>query len=338
MSQNMPIGFVMIDVEGLTLTSLDTEKIQHPNTGGVILFSRNYEDPKQVIALIQSIRKARNGTLLIAVDQEGGRVQRFQKGLTRLPAVAQFKDHPDLAEKAGELMATELLSMGIDFSFAPVLDVDFGVSTVIGDRSFSSDTAAVAKLASAFSRGMRRAGMASTGKHFPGHGAVKLDSHLALPIDKRPLKTLEKCDLIPFKYLMQEGLEAIMPAHIVYPKVDSQAAGFSSIWIKDILRQRLGFEGVVFSDDLSMEGAASVGSFPERAKQAFEAGCDMVLVCNNPQAALEVLASFPIQKRPESEARLLRMQGKPKMTYDDYVQAKEWQPLSNQLEKLYNVK
>ena len=338
MSQKMPIGAVMIDVEGLTLSALEKEKIQHPNTGAVILFSRNYQDPKQVIALISEIRQARKGTILIAVDQEGGRVQRFKTGFTRLPAVVKFKDRPDLAEKAGELMATELLSVGIDFSFAPVLDVDCGISTIIGDRSFSSDANQTASLATVFSKGMRKAGMASTGKHFPGHGAVHVDSHLALPIDERDFKTIEQHDLIPFKQLILDGLEAIMPAHIVYSNVDKNAAGFSSFWLQTVLRQQLGFDGVIFSDDLSMEGAASAGSFLERADKALEAGCDMVLVCNDPEAAIQVLEGLPKQRiNKESERRLLAMQGQSKISRKTFLNSDEWQQVSVQIGQLCDV-
>ena len=334
----MPIGAVMIDVEGLTLTPLEKEKIQHPNTGAVILFARNYQDPKQVIALIAEIRQARKGTILIAVDQEGGRVQRFKTGFTRLPAVEKFKDHPSLAEKAGELMATELLSVGIDFSFAPVLDVDCGISTIIGDRSFSSEANQAANLAALFSQGMRKAGMASTGKHFPGHGAVRADSHLALPIDERDFKTIEQHDLIPFKQLILDGLEAIMPAHIVYSNVDKNAAGFSAFWLQTVLRQQLGFDGVIFSDDLSMEGAASVGSFLARANKALEAGCDMVLVCNDPAAAIQVLDGLPMQPMNEkSERRLLAMQGRSQISRQALLNSDDWQQISAQIGQLCDV-
>ena len=334
MSSKMPIGSVMIDVESLSLTAIEKERIQHPNTGAVILFARNYQDPEQVTALINEIRQTRNGSILIAVDQEGGRVQRFQNGFTRLPPVASFASHPELVEKAGWLMAAELLAVGIDFSFAPVLDVDCGVSKIIGDRSFSSECQQAATLAAAFSRGMRSAGMASTGKHFPGHGFVSLDSHLALPIDERDLEVIRQQDLVPFKQLISEGLEAIMPAHIVYPKVDNQAAGFSSKWLQQILRNELGFNGVIFSDDLSMEGAASVGSFSERARQALTAGCDMVLVCNNPDAAIEVLETLPVKHPLNSPQRFIAMQGKAKINRKALLSSKNWQQISSQLKLL----
>ncbi|MCX7102700.1 MAG: beta-N-acetylhexosaminidase, partial [Methylobacter sp.] len=279
MNSNLPIGPIMLDVAGLTLAPEEMEKLNHPNTGAVILFSRNYQDPEQVNQLINSLRAARNGKLLIAVDQEGGRVQRFQQGYTRLPPASHYAQVPELAESAGWLMAAELLTDGVDFSFAPVLDIDCGVSEIIGNRSFSDDPVLATRFSSQFRKGMNAAGMAATGKHFPGHGAVALDSHLTLPIDERDLDSIRAKDLLPFKQLIEEGLEGIMPAHVVYSKIDSNPAGFSPFWIQEILRKELKFNGTVFSDDLSMEGAASVGDFPERARLAQLAGCDMILVC-----------------------------------------------------------
>jgi len=268
MKKQCPIGPIMIDITGITLSQYDTEKIAHPNTGAVILFARNYESPEQVWELNQQIKAARKGEILIAVDQEGGRVQRCQTGFTRLPPAAAYADQPELTDGAGWLMAAELLALGFDFSFAPVLDIDAGISEIIGNRSFSQDTQQACDLTSAFRKGMRRAGMAAIGKHFPGHGAVALDSHLTLPMDERDFETIYQKDILPFKRLIQEGLEGIMPAHVVYPAIDELPAGFSPVWINDILRQRLGFNGVVFSDDISMEGAASVGGFDERSKLA----------------------------------------------------------------------
>lgn len=323
------IGPVMLDIADLTLATDEKELIKHPNTGAVILFSRNFQSPQQVAELIRSIRAARDGDILIAVDQEGGRVQRFQTGFTRLPAVARFAQHPELAESAGWLMAAELLAVGVDFSFAPVLDVDCGISEIIGDRSFSRDPHQVIQLANLFRMGMKYAGMAATGKHFPGHGAVAADSHLALPVDERDLDTIRNHDLLPFKHLIMAGLEAVMLAHIVYPNIDAQAAGFSPFWIQQILRQELKFDGVVFSDDLSMEGAASVGGFAERARLAQAAGCDMILVCNNPKAAEEVLDALPIVDDPVREQRLLRMQGKPLMGREQLQKAPKWQTISD---------
>lgn len=322
-------GAVMLDIAGTTLADSEREIINHPNTGAVILFARNYENPEQVADLIQSIRAVRNGEILIAVDQEGGRVQRFQNGFTRLPPAALYEIEPEIAEVAGWLMAAELLAVGVDFSFAPVLDVDCGVSTIIGNRAFSKNAEVVTRLASEFRRGMVRAGMAATGKHFPGHGAVALDSHLTLPIDERDLATIRQQDLQPFRQLIADGLEGIMPAHVLYSQIDSQPAGFSPFWIQTILREELGFDGVIFSDDLSMEGAASVGDFSERAKLALQAGCDMVLVCNNSTAAAQVLDSLPIEKNSERERRLQKMRGKfslPKAENLAHLQAsKTWQ-------------
>ena len=328
------IGPVMIDLEGLTLCSSEKKLINHPNTGAVILFSRNYDNPEQVSRLINDIRTAREGDILIAVDQEGGRVQRFQTGFTRLPPVATFATHPELAEATGWLMASELLAVGIDFSFAPVLDIDCGISEIIGNRSFSENYKLAAQLASDFRKGMNRAGMAATGKHFPGHGAVALDSHLTLPIDERELSSIREKDLLPFKQLIDEGLEAIMPAHVVYPKIDSLPAGFSSKWIQQILRTELNFKGTVFSDDLSMEGAASIGDFKQRAKLAMQAGCDMVLVCNNQQAAEQVLHSLPILENKQREQRLKKMRGQPDLSYLQLIKTTKWQQLSKQISEL----
>jgi len=311
MKKQYPIGPVMLDVAGLSLTHQEQEKLNHPNTGAVILFSRNYQNPEQVTQLITSIRAARNGDILIAVDQEGGRVQRFQNGFTRLPPASWYSNTPELAESAGWLMATELLSVGVDFSFAPVLDIDCGISQIIGDRSFSKDSNLATQLASLFRKGMHTAGMAATGKHFPGHGAVALDSHLTLPIDTRDLDSIRAKDFLPFIQLIKDGLEGIMPAHVLYPNIDPNPAGFSPFWIQQILRQELKFNGTVFSDDLSMAGAATAGDYPDRARLAQEAGCDMLLVCNNPVAAEQVLDALPITDDPLREQRLRRMQGKP---------------------------
>ncbi|QCW84918.1 beta-N-acetylhexosaminidase [Methylotuvimicrobium buryatense] len=326
----------MIDVEGLTLTAHEQEKIHHPNTGAVILFSRNYESPEQLIALIDSIRNARKGPILIAVDQEGGRVQRLKQGFTRLPPASYYRERPELAEAAGWLMASEMLSVGIDFSFAPVLDVDCGISEVIGDRSFSTDPQLTAQLAASFRKGMRSAGMSATGKHFPGHGAVAADSHIALPVDERELSEIRTKDLVPFKLLIEQGLEAVMPAHVVYPAVDEMPAGFSEKWLQNILRRELYFNGAIFSDDLNMEGAAIAGDFSERAKLAQQAGCDMLLVCNNPKAAEKVLDSVPIKSDPLRTQRLNAMRGKPKMTRAMLQASTQWQQISQQIAQLSN--
>jgi beta-N-acetylhexosaminidase len=336
MTHNYPIGPIMLDVEGLTLAPHEKEVINHPNTGAVILFSRNYESPEQVTELIANIRAARQGNLLIAVDQEGGRVQRFQKGFTRLPPAARYAEAPELAEPAGWLMAAELLAVGVDFSFAPVLDIDCGVSEIIGNRSFSTDHELATRLSSAFRKGMHAAGMAATGKHFPGHGAVALDSHLTLPIDERDMDSIRNKDLLPFKQLIAEGLEGIMPAHVLYPNIDANPAGFSPFWIQQILRKELNFNGTIFSDDLSMEGAASAGDFPERARLAQQAGCDMILVCNNPRAAEQVLDSLPVTQDPLREQRLNSMRGKPQMDLKQLMNCEKWQKISDQINQTYN--
>lgn len=331
MTKQQAIGPVMIDVAGTTLSPEEREKIDHPNTGAVILFSRNYQNPQQISDLIRDIRNSRNGDILIAVDQEGGRVQRFQNGFTRLPAAMHYQDNPELAEAAGWLMAIELLAVGVDFSFAPVLDVDCGVSEIIGNRSFSRDCERASQYAGAFRNGMRKAGMAATGKHFPGHGAVALDSHLTLPVDDRDLDTIRAKDLRPFKQLIAQGLEAIMPAHVLYPAVDEQPAGFSRRWLQQILREELKFAGCIFSDDLSMAGAACAGDFPERARLAQQAGCDMLLVCNNPQAAEQVLDSLPISYDNARSARLNIMRGHPPMNREQLLASPQWRQISEQI-------
>ncbi len=291
----MPIGPVMLDIEGTMLTEADKQLLSHPLVGGLIYFSRNYESVEQISHLCSEVRKIRP-EILIAVDQEGGRVQRFKDGFTRIPAMQQFlplyRKQPSaalqLVEDCGWLMATELLSVGVDFSFAPVLDVDDHHCAVIANRSFSPDPEEVTALAGAFMAGMEAAGMATTGKHFPGHGSVVGDSHELLPVDERTMDEIQTHDLIPFKSLMNQ-LNAIMPAHIMFPQIDSQPVGFSSHWIKRILRKQLGFDGVLFSDDLSMEAATIAGGYAERAEAALRAGCDVALVCNNRQGAQEII-------------------------------------------------
>ena len=309
------MGPIMLDVQGTSLTSEDKDLLEHPLVGGLILFTRNYESPEQISSLTQSIKKCAGSDILIAVDHEGGRVQRFREGFSKIPAMGSLLDltHQNI-EKAkalsyhcGALMALEVQAVGIDISFAPVLDIN-GISDVIGDRAFDAEPEQVALLAAAFIQGMNAAGMLATGKHFPGHGSVKEDSHLALPIDRRSQSTIFDHDLVPFKKLItQNALAALMPAHVIFTEVDEQAVGFSSLWLQQILRKDLGFEGVIFSDDLSMEGAACVGGYIERAEAAFQAGCDMLLTCNNRAGAIDVIDNANIKIVQQSSERLKRL-------------------------------
>jgi beta-N-acetylhexosaminidase len=315
----MGLGPVMLDVLGTTLTAEDEARLRHPLVGGVILFSRNYESTRQLTALTASIHALRSPPLLIAVDHEGGRVQRFREGFTRIPPMRElgkiWDEHPKrarhLAQQAGFVLAAELRACGVDFSFTPVLDVDYGSSGVIGDRAFHSEPQAIAELAHSLLQGLKQGGMHTVGKHFPGHGFVRADSHLEIPVDERTYTDIELSDLIPFRQMVSFGLTAVMPAHVIYPKVDSQPAGFSKKWLKDILRGELGFEGCIFSDDLSMEGATVAGGIVQRAEAALNAGCDMVLVCNKLASADELLAGLKWEMPVTSKARLVQMRGRP---------------------------
>jgi len=307
----------MLDLKGLEVTSEEKEILQHPAVGGVILFSRNFESPEQVEQLVTRIHAARTPQLLVAVDQEGGRVQRFREGFTHLPAAGRFGDYYrhdhqkaiDMAREIGWLMAAELRAVGVDFSFAPVLDLNTGVSEVIGDRAFHQKPEVISKLAHAWMKGSHEAGMPAVGKHFPGHGCVSADSHHDLPVDTRTFSDIEKSDLLPFRNMIDYGLDAVMPAHVIYEKVAPELAGFSSFWLKDVLRSRMGFQGVIFSDDLTMAAAEDAGSYEDRADAALAAGCDMVLVCNNQGAAVEVLQHLENYKDPVAHSRLARMHG-----------------------------
>lgn len=308
----------MMDLAGPEMTPEERERLKHPHAGGVILFSRNYRSPEQITALVQQIHALREPQLLVAVDHEGGRVQRFREGFTALPPVRHFGDIYDdnpkrakrLAHTAGWLMAAELRAVGVDFSFAPVLDLDRGISAVIGDRAFHSRGEAVADLAISYVAGMAAAGMTATGKHFPGHGGCAPDSHLASPTDEREYADIAE-DILPFERVIQNGLAGIMPAHVVFPRVDSQPAGYSRFWLGEMLRVRLRFQGVIFSDDLSMEGAKGAGNMVGRAHAALAAGCDMVLVCNDPKGAAHVLDELRPGDDPVSPLRLVRMHGRP---------------------------
>ena len=316
-------GSLMMDIAGTWLTAEDRQMLRQPEVGGLIIFARNIESPLQVRELCQSIRALRPD-LLLAVDQEGGRVQRLRQGFLRLPAMRAIADNHNaevLAEQCGWLMATEVLAVGLDLSFAPVLDLDHQRSAVVGSRAFEGDPQRATTLAAAFIRGMHQAGMAATGKHFPGHGWAEADSHVAIPVDERSLDEIRASDMLPFKRLASM-LDAVMPAHVIYPQVDEQPAGFSRRWLQDILRGELGFDGVIFSDDLSMAGAHVVGDAGKRIEAALAAGCDMGLVCNDRAAAELALSALQrLQVRPAE--RLQRMRGRGHAC-TDYRQAPRW--------------
>jgi beta-N-acetylhexosaminidase len=314
----MSLGPLMIDLAGTQLTAEERDLLRHPLVGGVILFSRNYENPAQLSQLVAEVHAARSPPLIVAVDQEGGRVQRFREGFSRLPPARRIGHEYDLDPKAGValarsmgyLMAAELRAHGVDISFAPDVDLDSGVSEVIGDRAFHRSPQIVAQLALAWMQGMREAGMAATAKHFPGHGAVVADSHLALPVDRRPLADLQD-ELAPYRRLIANGLPAVMVAHVLFSAVDTAPASLSALWIRDVLRGELGFQGVVFADDLSMGGAAAAyGDILTRARQALAAGCDMLPVCNNRPSVIELLDRLDCEPQPASSLRLVRLHGR----------------------------
>ncbi|WP_334187487.1 beta-N-acetylhexosaminidase [Noviherbaspirillum sp.] len=307
------LGPVMLDVVGTELNDDDIRRIRHPLTGGVILFARNFKNRQQLTELTRAIHEVRPG-VLIAVDHEGGRVQRFKTdGFTKLPAMRKLGELWDrdvlestrAATDVGYVLAAELRACGVDLSFTPVLDLDYGESGVIGDRAFHRDARVVAMLAKSLNHGLALAGMANCGKHFPGHGFVKADSHIDIPIDERGLKEILGEDAAPYGWLGM-GLAGVMPAHVIYPKVDKHPAGFSKKWLS-ILRRDMGFEGVIFSDDLSMEGASVAGTVVDGANAALSAGCDMVLICNSPDKADQLLEELKLKASPAvraSEARI----------------------------------
>ena len=347
---NTAAGPLILDVQGLQLTSAEADILKRSPVGGVILFARNYSDPEQLISLTQAIRKVRP-ELLIAIDQEGGRVQRCREGFTRIPAMgrlgALYADSPEqallLARDCGWLMASELIGHGVDISFAPVLDLNREISQVIGDRSFGLDVDQVIALASELMAGMHEAGMATTGKHFPGHGAVSADSHLSVPVDERSFAQISDQDLQPFAQLIavtskeiqgfDKILDALMPAHVIFNQCDDLPAGFSKFWLQQVLRQQLGFKGMIFSDDLSMEGAGVAGSYPDRVQAALEAGCDMVLVCNQPDSAKEVLVWMETQQLP-SVPGVISMKAKKEIDIDVLKLDPRWLRTREQLDLL----
>jgi beta-N-acetylhexosaminidase len=337
----MALGPVMLDIEGLRLSPADRDLLGEAAVGGIILFSRNYASPSQLADLVAEIRAVRSPPLLIAVDQEGGRVQRFRDGFTRLPPMRRLgelydqdaKESLRLANTAGWLIASELRASGIDFSFAPCVDLDWAVSEVIGNRAFHSRPAVVAELAQAFCRGLKSAGMVAIAKHFPGHGAVVADSHHKLPIDRRDYGDILE-DMQPYERLIGHRLLAgVMLAHVVFAQTDPLPAGFSKYWIQTQLRTQLSFDGAVFCDDLSMKAAASLGSMPERARLALEAGCDMLLVCNDRPGAAATVAALRDYSNPLSLVRLARLHGTGQTLRESLRASDEWQAAAADFER-----
>jgi beta-N-acetylhexosaminidase len=331
----------MLDVEGVALTPADRDLLREPAVGGVILFTRNYESPDQVADLVSEIRALRSPPLLIAVDHEGGRVQRFRDGFSRRPAMRhlgiEYDNDPEsaigLARQCGWLIGSELRAAGIDLCFAPCIDLDWGVSEIIGDRAFHRDPDIVADLAAAFSRGLRSAGMAAVAKHFPGHGAVVADSHLTLPVDRREYGDVLD-DMRPYERLIGNGQVAgVMLAHVVYHEMDDLPAGFSSYWIERELRSRIGFDGAVFCDDLSMKATEAYGSMRQRGTRALDAGCDMILVCNDRRRAEQAVQALGDYSNPLSLVRLARLHGTGHVLRESLRASELWQQANSAISR-----
>jgi beta-N-acetylhexosaminidase len=329
----LPLGPVVLDPAGPALDDTDRERLRHPAVGGVILFARNYQAPEQLRALTDEISRLREPALPVCVDHEGGRVQRFRDGFTSICAMRELgrlwdRDREagvQAARAAGYVMAAELAAHGVDFSFAPVLDLDYGSSSVVGDRALHFDPNAVAALGAALVRGLADAGMSAVGKHFPGHGFAEADSHVALPRDERSPAEIFRKDMLPYRSAIEAGLAGVMPAHVVYAKADEEPAGYSRYWLQEVLRGKLGFDGMVFSDDLSMEGASVAGGPAERARAALAAGCDMVLLCNDHAAQDALLGSIgdlPLA-RPDRLERMRRKGGRDLRRSVAYRQAQD---------------
>lgn len=328
-----PLGPVVLDIAGIELLEDEAEVLQHPQVGGVIFFRRNFESPDQLADLVRRIRDQR-ANLVLGVDQEGGRVQRFKEGFTRLPPLRAMgdlyeRDSAGALEAARELawlMATEVRACGVDLSFAPVIDADDAFSSVIGDRAFSRNLADVTSLGQAYIEGMADAGMKATLKHFPGHGSVEEDSHHELPVDERDFDEVWRNDMAPFRALLPQA-GAVMPGHLLFSAIDPNPVGFSAFWLQKVLRQQLNFEGIIFSDDLSMEGAAVLGDYRDRAAAALNAGCDAVLVCNQPKRAIDVIEHLNTIAYPTND-RLARMRATvsiPSQSLSSLQRSRRWQ-------------
>lgn len=336
----MTLGPLMVDVQGTELSAEEREMLAHPLVGSVILFTRNYADPQQLAKLVADIHAVRSPALVVGVDHEGGRVQRFREGFSRLPPARRIGHEYDaspaaglqLAREMGWLMAAELRAHGVDLSFAPCVDLDYGVSEVIGDRAFHARAAVVGELAVAYMHGMRDAGMVATAKHFPGHGAVVADSHHALPVDRRELVDMDQ-DLAPYRLLLANGLAGVMVAHVLYPQVDSVPASASVRWIRDYLRGELRFQGVVFADDLSMAGASAIGDIVERAQRALAAGCDVLPVCNHRPSVLALLDGLKVAPDAAAALRRVRLRGKPSVDPATLRAGARWQSAAALLER-----
>jgi beta-N-acetylhexosaminidase len=336
----MSLGPLFIDVAGTELTAVDRELLRHPLIGGVILFKRNYAELGQLRALVADIQGLRTPPLLVSVDQEGGRVQRFREGFSELPPLRRigqmFDASPQqglaMARALGWLMAAELLAVGVDLSFAPCVDLDYGLSDIIGDRSFHARAPVVAQLAVAYMHGMREAGMAATAKHFPGHGAVVADSHLALPVDRRELVDLDQ-DLLPYRRLIDNSLAAVMVAHVQFPAVDPLPASFSRRWIQGVLRGQLNFQGLVIADDLKMAAAEAAGGLVERAERALSAGCDVLLACNDRPGAEQLVQELRVTPDPVAQLRLVRMRGHKHAGFENLAASPGWQSAREWLKK-----
>jgi beta-N-acetylhexosaminidase len=336
----MTLGPLMIDLEGTTLQPIERELLQHPLVGSVILFARNYADPAQLQQLVADIHAVRSPALIVGVDHEGGRVQRFREGFSRLPPLRRIGHEYDVSPRAGValarelgwLMAAELRAVGVDLSFAPCVDLDYGVSEVIGDRALHAKPGVVGELAVAYMHGMRAAGMVATAKHFPGHGAVAADSHHALPVDRRTLADLEP-DISPYRLLIATGLAGVMVAHVLYPEIDEVPASASRRWIRGFLRNELRFQGVVFADDLSMAGAAAVGGIVERAQRALEAGCDVLPVCNHRDSVIALLQGWRPSDDAAAALRRVRMRGRGQWSRESLRAAPGWSAAQHLLER-----